>query len=270
MREGLGWESFFENIHLNFPSLQSFAFKFDNGSRNLFKLLLQKLATLKNLTSLSLNLTKSEVLLIDLFEKYSKFLVKLSHLSLSAHLDREVEIAFDCELPNLKIVEFFTSSQARILNFGLFFLQNPQIEQIYCSGGAEMVNLVRGLRKFQFKGNPFKPTKIVHAPNLISLSLPFVPETWILPNLKSFELLLRSNSNIRFDSLALLEFLEELSIQCTNFSKPIFSLTGINRLRHLKILRIIDSCPVNSRKDRWCTDEKKIHRTKLKDTFVEC
>ena len=60
MREGLDWESFFENIPLNFPSVQSFAFKFDNGSRNLFRLLLQKLTTLKNFTSLSLNLFKSE------------------------------------------------------------------------------------------------------------------------------------------------------------------------------------------------------------------
>ena len=127
-----------------------------------------------------------------------------------------------------------------------------------------MINLVRGLRKFQIKGKPFKTNKIVEASNLISLSLPVVPENWILPNLTSFELLLRSNSNIRFDNLALLEFLEELSIECTNFSKPIFSLTGINRLRHLKILRIIDSCPVNSKKDRWRTDKKKYTGESLK------
>lgn len=152
---------------------------------------LEKLAALKNLVSLSLTFSDCDDLLIDLFEKYSKCLVKLSHLSLRVFLHKDTEISFDCALANLKCFEFFVNSENRLSNFGLFFMQNPQIQEIHCSGGSKMANLpiLAGLETFQISGDPFNAKHRANALNLKTLSLLFIPENWIFSNLKSFELI---------------------------------------------------------------------------------
>lgn len=262
------WTMFFGNFSLNFPSLETFAFKFDKAPNSLLKLSLEKLAAINNLVSLSLTFSDCYDLLIDLFGKYSKFLVKLSHLSLRAFLDKDAEINFDCALPNLKCFKFFVNSGNRLSNFGLFFMQNPQIKEIHCSGGSKMANLpniLAGLETFQITGDPFNAKHRVNALNLKTLSLSFIPENWIFSNLKSFELIIGFNFNVKFEHLALLESLEELSIESKMSPLVRFSLKGINCLKHLRLLRICHNSITVSKKSRWLTDRGKYTGTSLKD-----